>query len=86
MATQFFYNSGASTLNPGQTIGWFWWFGTAPTLITIVPTPETPNVRIRCTQPQSQLNPDNTVTYFVDVTNEGAVPATYHLSACLIVR
>lgn len=86
MATQFFYNSGSSSLGAGQSSGWYWWFGTAPTLITIVPVSETDNVPLACSTPQVQRNPDGTVTYFFSVTNQGTRPATYHVTADLIVR
>lgn len=82
---EWYYNTASDSLGPGATVQWWWWFGTQPTLITIVPIPETPNVQLQCSQPMAQRNTDNTVTYFTDVTNLGSQPAGYHLSAKLTV-
>jgi hypothetical protein len=80
---EFYYKTAIDSLAPGATVQWWWWFGTQPTLITIVPIPETPNVPLQCSQPMVQRNDDDTVIYFVDVTNMGSQPAGYHLSAKL---
>jgi hypothetical protein len=86
MATQYFYNTGSSSLGAGQSIQWWWWFSTAPTLIVIVPIAEAANTPLQCSTPQVQRNADGTVTYFVDVANTGNGTVDYHLTADLIVR
>jgi hypothetical protein len=86
MATQFFYNTGTNTLGAGHSVGWTWWFGTAPTLLTLMPIAENANVPLVCSTPQVTRNDDGTVTYAFNVTNQGTQTATYHVTAGLIVR
>jgi hypothetical protein len=82
-AREFYYDSPQSSLGPGQTARWTWWFGTAPTLLNVVPIPEVANVPLQCAEPWLQRNGDDTVTYIIDVTNAGSRAVTYHLAAKL---
>jgi hypothetical protein len=80
---EFYYDTASSSLGVAQTVQWWWWFDTQPTLLTIVPIPEVANIPLQCSQPMTQRNSDDTVTYFVNVTNLGSQPVPYHLSAKL---
>lgn len=86
MASELYYNTGSASLAAGATAYWWVWFGTGPTIATIVAIPETNDARLRITPPRVQRNGDGTVTYFVDVTNEASAMASYHLTTGLVIR
>lgn len=82
-AREFYYDSPPSSLAPGQTVTWTWWFGTKPTLLNVVALPDASNVPLQCAEPRSQRNSDGTVSYFIDVTNVGGASTGYRLAAKL---
>jgi hypothetical protein len=75
--------SGAYTLGAGQTLDLSWDFGVAPTLLSLLPVPQSTDGVFDCSIPSVQLNADGSGTYFFSVTNTGAATAAFRLRAGL---
>jgi hypothetical protein len=69
---------GTSTIGPGVTQRWWLWWPTYPGVELIGVQVITPGVEMRYGPPSTQIAADGSTTYFVDITNTGAVPAEYH--------
>jgi hypothetical protein len=76
-------SSGAYTLGAGQTLDLTWDFAMPPTLLSLMPVPQTTNGVFQCSIPSVQLNADGTGTYSFSVTNTGSSTAAFRMRAGL---
>jgi hypothetical protein len=69
---------GTNTINPGQSQRWWLWWPGDPGLEFLGVQAITPAAEIQYTTPGVQRNTDGSTTYFITVSNVGALAATYH--------
>jgi IgA peptidase M64 len=69
---------GLNTLAPGQTQRWWFWWPGYPGLEVIGVQPVTAGAEIRFATPGMQMNSDGSTTYYLTVTNTGAMSVQYH--------
>jgi hypothetical protein len=84
MSVQTIYESGPSSLAPGQTDFWHWWFGWGKQVVVIQPTPNTPDAPLTYENLRVQTNDDGSGTWFIDVTNNGPFAVEYTLTAVFL--
>jgi hypothetical protein len=68
------------TINPGQTLVWNYSWGGYHGWDLASARPLNPGSILRVSGHGARLEGNNTYTYFVTVTNNGALPVQYHLT------
>lgn len=76
-------SSGAYTINAGQVIGLNWDLAQAPTLITLMPVPQSPGASFECSIPSIRKNANGTATYSFSVTNTSSQKGAFRMRAML---
>src|SRR5262249_42210249 len=85
MSVQTIYSLGPSSLAPGQTDYWHWWFGGSWGEQTLVldPLPLTPDSALTWGNLRRVKNSDGQ-TWYIDVTNNGPFAVEYKLFAVFL--
>jgi hypothetical protein len=84
MGVQTIYNVGTSSLTPGNTDSWHCWFGWGKQVVVFQPVPNTPSSALTYGNLRVQTEPDGSGTWFIDITNNGAFPVEYTLTAVFL--